>query len=432
MIVSKFGGSSVKDASSILNCLAILKENRQRSVVIVSASGKTTNELEIIWNSKEPHSLIKDVFNKHRDLARELGIYHLCQIYMDDLETQAKECLNHRTQNHLRDQLLSFGERLSSFIFYRKAQEVLAPREVIFDHAYELIQTNSFYGEADPLQDETHRNIKKRFEKLAPEALVITQGFLGQNEEKNITTLGREGSDFSASLFASALDSEILEIWTDVDGIYDRDPHRFENAKRLDHLSYEQADTLAKSGMKVLFKRTIEPINKNRTRVFVGQTSNPQKGGTIISSEGNKELKRLGMAIKENITQINIAFNSDVSSNEHGLENIKALLDQCKIHPLFLSYKSVILENNEKISSFVSKLKEFCCPVIFTNQIMINLVGDELLCLKQPLDNVLEEYEKEGKTFEVVEYRKNFIGLITSSAKDHFDCSRLEKLFFGP
>ncbi len=429
MIITKFGGSSVKDASSLLHCLKILQEKPERCLAVVSASGKTTNQLDTIWCATEKQGPFKELVDQHRQMARELEVYPYAMVYLDRMESRGKELLKDTTQIWAKDEFLSLGEQMSSFLFYRKAQQVLCDRDIEFAYSYDFIKTDSSFGEAIPNIDQSFQLIK---ENIKPQAnkLTITQGFLGMDSEGRITTLGREGSDYSASLFTGALEASLLEIWTDVDGVYNLDPNRFQNAKRLHCLSFHQADHLAKSGMKVLFKRTMEPLNQERTMVFVGKTSSPEKGGTIISKEDHEKSDRLGISVREMVGHIKLTLDQDKCSKEHALTNMKILFEQLNVYPLFYSAEDILLEGGKELDAVTEKLKEFAKPEVFLNRQMINLIGDQLHDLKSSLEKFIQGCEEKAKTLEVIEESSKLIRLVGPQINYPEFFEDLENFFF--
>lgn len=284
MNVTKFGGSSVKDAKAFLRCLEIVKGS-DTAVVILSATYNTTNDLEKFYASKE-ENLAKSIIERHILIASDLGVY--------DEKTAA--FLSDRFQDLMRfarnSDILAIGERISSFLFYRLLKKHLK-REVVLLDAGQLIKI----GETVDF-DETlalcHHNC---LPSVKQGKLVITQGFIASNKEGQTVTLGREGSDYSATIIASVLNVDEVHIWTDVDGIYNVDPRYVVGAQKVDKMSYQQATDLASHGAKVLFPETLAPLYGTGILVKVRSSLDPSLNGTIITEDCRETTN--SMAIKK-------------------------------------------------------------------------------------------------------------------------------------
>lgn len=293
MIVSKFGGSSVKDAEAMRRCAEIVESNPDIRVVILSATYNTTNELERMAKLAEAqdieaaHSLLQKVKEKHTGIARELGApesaYQMIEEIMKEGESllsgiyMLKEC-----SDRALDRLYSIGERVSSALF----AGILEARKfapISFIDARKVIATNSEFRRAKPhIQKIRMQATELILPALEKKAVVVTQGFIGSDEQGVTTTLGREGSDFSAALIAEAIDAKACYIWTDVAGIYTTDPRLISDARKIDTLSYSEATTMARLGAKVLFSETLAPVARKSIPVYVGSSLDAKKVGTWI------------------------------------------------------------------------------------------------------------------------------------------------------
>jgi aspartate kinase len=308
--VAKFGGSSVKDALSMRRCADIVINDSSLGLVIISATHNTTNQLEdICLLMKEDPArsleLVDQVCEKHLALARELAIEHdQMSLFIREVESlEASIALlksGEAVTPELKDLVLSWGERVSSFLFFSILKgQVNEERSVTWLNACDYISTDSSFGLAtvniDLIKSNCSTDIKNRFEN---KELFITQGFIGSDQQGRVTTLGREGSDYSAALFASALAANEVQIWTDVDGVYQCDPNIVPTASRIPFLSYEQATVMAKSGAKVLFGKTLAPLKDQMIPVYVKSSIEPMKEGTLISEKGFLEERLLSLAVK--------------------------------------------------------------------------------------------------------------------------------------
>jgi aspartate kinase len=273
--VYKFGGSTIKSALDFKRIADVIIKADNLSFVVLSATYNTTNELEQIHKTGDL-SLVDKLFDKHIKLCEELEIYERVSLHLSSLKTELEGLLKLEESPKRLDAIYSFGERLSTLIlyFYLKDRdfniELLDSREVI--------KTNSEFNDAGPLLF----NIKELVSKL-PKAIYLTQGFVGSNSRGETTTLGREGSDYTASLLAWALDVESMTVWKDVDGVYQTDPKRYADAKLVSEISYEQAEELTQKGAKILFSRTMNPLREKSIDLYV-RSIETQNIGTKISN----------------------------------------------------------------------------------------------------------------------------------------------------
>jgi aspartate kinase len=309
VIVSKFGGSSVKDASSMLSCVDVVETTGKCGLVIISATYNTTNDLEKIYEflshgeKTEAKALWNKVFDRHIQIAKDLFIFETegVEEYLNNLNTAFGAILVSESFPHeSRDKVLSFGERLSSWLFFHALNKRLGDkREVKFLFAPDIILTDSNFGLAKPDMDKVNFKAQELKEFIASGGLYVTQGFLGSDSSGKITTLGREGSDYSATLFGGALKAEEVHIWTDVSGIYSVDPNVVKDPVRLEELSFDDASIMAKAGAKVLFPKTLEPLRGLNIPVKVGKTKEPNSGHTIIKENTERSYPLLGLTFKE-------------------------------------------------------------------------------------------------------------------------------------
>lgn len=309
MIVAKFGGSSVRDASSMLNCVEVVEGTPNCGVVIISATYNTTNDLERLFDlihgglEIEGKSLWREILQRHLNIAEELNL-DLSKDISERFDELHEEVLKLFHVSHLgpkeRDQLLSVGERLSSWLFYKALLKRFENRrEIQFLYAPEVLKTNSNFGLASPNFEIIQQRIQGSMNFLEDGGLLVTQGFIGSDEFGDITTLGREGSDYTATLMGGALSAKEVHIWTDVAGIYNADPNVVPDAQRIETLSFDEASLMAKAGAKVLFPKTLEPIRGKGTVVKVGMTKDPSAGYTLIREGSSSHIPLLGITVKE-------------------------------------------------------------------------------------------------------------------------------------
>ncbi|MDF1548696.1 MAG: bifunctional aspartate kinase/homoserine dehydrogenase I [Bacteroidales bacterium] len=302
MKVLKFGGTSVANAENILKVIDIVKGKNQKDNVltVVSALGGVTNsilecgQLALDRNLKY-ELLITDLETKHVETAQKL----ITNGKLRETETEVKNLISefkgichgiyllNEITAKTRDYLLGFGERLSAIII----AEAFDSREIPTIHidARELIITDENYGNANVDFDLSYLNIREKL--IGLNKNVIVNGFIASSAKKKQTTLGRGGSDYTAAIIASAINADVLEIWTDVNGVMTADPNIVSSAYTLERLSYEEAMELSHFGAKVIYPPTIQPVLKKGIPVLIKNTFAPDEKGTFISKEIDPKAK---------------------------------------------------------------------------------------------------------------------------------------------
>ncbi len=289
MKVFKFGGASVKDASGVKNLVRVLNSvGYKDTLVVVSAMGKTTNALEKVIEAyfenkprlihellalKEFHlKIVEDLFEEQAaKIAEEV------HAYFEDLQAFLK---SNKAPNYsfVYDQVVSYGELLSTTIIHRYF-EFQGWKSFWLD-ARDCIKTDDYYRAANLNWEETQALINS---KANGHQLIIAQGFIGSNSNNFTTTLGREGSDYSAAIFAYALNAESVTIWKDVPGVLNADPRVFNNTKLLHQISYREAIELAFYGASVIHPKTLQPLQRKEIPLYVKSFENPEEIGTAVS-----------------------------------------------------------------------------------------------------------------------------------------------------
>lgn len=295
MRVFKFGGASVKDADGVRNVYDVLQKVGYDDVlIVVSAMGKTTNALEVV---------IKDYFDKSKSLqasVQEVKKYHnqiILDLFDDEnhpifqavakIFTELDYFLSHnKSPNYsfVYDEIVPFGELLSSTILshYFTSQKI----QNNWIDVRNFIKTDSNYRDAGVNWELTQKNISKGIKK---NILNVTQGFIGADENNFTTSLGREGSDYSAAIFAYCLNAESVTIWKDVPGVMNADPRHFANATLLNHISYREAIELAFYGASVIHPKTLQPLQRKEIPLLVKSFINPILPGTTVSKGADLE-----------------------------------------------------------------------------------------------------------------------------------------------
>ena len=347
MRIFKFGGASVKDADGIKNVFDLLqKVGCEEVLLVVSAMGKTTNALELV---------IKNYFDKSASLnasVQEVKKYHN-QILLDLFEDEESEVFldvndhfadleyflrSNKSPNYnfVYDQIVSFGEIISTTILshYMNFRKINTQWLDVRNY----IKTDNTYRDAEVNWEITQKNISKiaktRVKGERSEAkkiLFVTQGFLGGDENGFTTTLGREGSDYTAAIFAYCLNAESVTIWKDVPGVMNADPRYFENAALLNQISYREAIELAFYGASVIHPKTLQPLQKKEIPLYVKSFINPMLAGTSVSKGADLEPKMPCYIVKKNQLLLSLSSIDFSFIMEENISEIFSLLHQHKI-----------------------------------------------------------------------------------------------------
>ena len=318
MKVLKFGGSSVADAKSIRKVLSIVKNasSEQKIIVVVSAFGKTTDRLlkaaeNAVQNEKTYISILQDVENHHLLVIKELipvanqseVISYVKRIF-NHLDTLFEGCnlLQELTPKTLAT-IASFGELLSSYIIAKAAKE--ARLNAKYKDSRDLIVANKNYQSASVNFVLTNKKCLDYFSNTE-EQITVLPGFIAKTEDEKTTTLGRGGSDYSAAIYAAALNVQELQIWTDVSGMFTANPSVVKQAFPIPHISYQEAMELSHFGAKVIYPPTIQPVLEKEIPIVIKNTFSPDDIGTLITkkTEQNKPVK--GITYIENITLLTL------------------------------------------------------------------------------------------------------------------------------
>lgn len=300
MIVMKFGGTSNADAAAMRNVIRIVKEHLpEHPVVVISAVAKATNELERIARTAQTGdeaaalALIGTLFARHAqilaDLIQDPARTEQLQVkfaqYRTALETMVKGIailreLTLRSQ----DAVCAFGERLSSSLVAAGLQE--AGVDAVWLDTKDFMITDDNFGAAQPLMNEVAKRLQQIALPLIERGTVpVTQGFIGVTTGGAPTTMGRESSDFSASIIGAAMGAACVQIWTDVDGILTGDPSVVEGAQLIDRMTFQEAFELAYFGAKVLHPGTMIPMFEKEIPIRIRNSKNTASPGTLVSNE---------------------------------------------------------------------------------------------------------------------------------------------------
>ncbi|MGV8091872.1 MAG: aspartate kinase [Mangrovibacterium sp.] len=293
MKVFKFGGASVSSASAIKNVAAILNMFPGKKTVVISAMGNTTNELEKLVRSyykkdSKAHDIFLSVKDYHKQIISELGLTESNAARVYELFEQLEKRLNRTPSlqfDYEYDQMVCYGELISTAIisaFLNQGGQINKWIDI-----RESLRTDETYREAIVDWGWSEMLINNTFN-FHQYDLYITQGFIGSTTTNQTTTLGREGSDFTAAILGNLLNAESVTIWKNVPGVLNADPNDFPETEKLPELSYKEAIELAYSGAKVIHPKTIKPLRNKNIPLYVKPFDFPEQEGTIIHEVGHQ------------------------------------------------------------------------------------------------------------------------------------------------
>lgn len=354
MRVFKFGGASLKDAASIRNMASIIEDNSHTPLlVVVSAMAKTTNALErvLALHKSDPgnQEAIASLKTFHQKIVEQLFEEPLP--VMDAINAVFAQLANHlsaSTDDDCKyDQVVSLGEIISSIIVQRYLAD--SGIKCAWADARNLIRTNSTFREGKVNWAETGRNIRALQQDLES-TIFITQGFIGGDGQGHTTTLGREGSDYSAAIFASCLEAESVTIWKDVPGVMNADPKRMPAALVFEELPYKEAAEMTYYGASVIHPKTIKPLALKQIPLLVKSFEDPSKPGTKIHECNVDHLPPL-IVFKDNQCLISCKVTDYTFVNEKQLSVIFHALSE-------LNIKLNVMQNSAISFSFCIDFRE--------------------------------------------------------------------------
>jgi len=365
MKVFKFGGASVRNAQAIRNVAGILKPlEGEKIIVVVSAMGKTTNALEKVLSEfhagKNWQAELDKVATYHMAILKELfTANHLVWSRVNEEFSQIKSSLNPAmSRAELYDKIVSQGEVLSSLIVFEYLQQQEIP--VTWVDARKLIVTDSNFREGNVDWAATTTRMQSLYSMKA--GIIITQGFIGANPKGEVTTLGREGSDFSAAIFASCLLAKSVTIWKDVPGVMNADPKKLPDAKVFEELPFREAAEMTYYGASVIHPKTIKPLANKNIPLLVKNFDNPALPGTIIHETKVDALPPL-IVFKENQCLVSCQVTDYTFIDEQQMSFIFQVLSSMyiKINVMqnsAISFSFCIDFNEDKVLKLVEQLSK--------------------------------------------------------------------------
>lgn len=390
--VAKFGGTSMADAKAMRRCAEIIIGDPDKKLIVVSATSGTTNLLTQICESQidiEIKQLLKEIRSKHLAICDDLKKpddvrSQITLLLLDELEAYVSSAKLFKAD--IQDEVLSFGERLSSTLFTHILKEKVSSAKWV--DAREVMITDDVYGNAEPNVEQIAKQAKEKWLPLFKNHCLVTQGFIGAEESGNTTTLGRGGSDYSAALFAEGIEADVLEIWTDVSAVYTTDPRIVKDARPITEISFDEAAELSVFGAKVLHPATLKPAIRKRIKVYVGSSINPEQPGTWIVKETKSNPVIRAISPRRNQTLLNV-HSLDMLHRSGFLARLFEMLAKYKISVDLVTTSEVSVsltldtdiqssEKNKLTPEVLDELRTFSEVSIDRNLSLIALVGNNL------------------------------------------------------
>lgn len=369
MKIFKFGGASTKDAENIKNVLSVINQTAEKDLVIViSAMGKMTNALEMVvtdyFESKRFDDSLKSVYDFHFNITKELfpntshSIYSELETLFSGLNRFLK---NNRSKNHafVYDQVVSYGEMISSKIIsiYFSEQGL----QNTWLDVRQCIKTDDNFRDAKVDWEITQKKIE---ENVSPTGITITQGFLGADSTNNFTTtLGREGSDYTAAIFAYCLNAESVTIWKDVPGVLNADPRYFTKTQLLSKISYREAIELAFYGASVIHPKTLQPLQRKEIPLYVKSFLSPLDNGTCVGKGVTLEPNVSCFILKKDLVLISLSSLDFSFMMEDNIGDVFKWLHEYKmkvelIQNSAISFSVCVSDKFGNLNALLEKLRE--------------------------------------------------------------------------
>jgi aspartate kinase len=360
--IHKFGGASVKDSTSVKNVGKILSQFPERKIIIVSAMGKTTNALEKIidlrWKNEPFTSEVNSLFEYHKSVVKEL------ELESENWLTHFKNLQNCLSINpkfsydQEYDSIIGFGEIIATQILSDYLNSV-GTANTWFDSG-QYISTDSRFRDARVNWAES----EKAYSTILSFQNAVVQGFVGMNESKERTSLGREGSDFSAAIFAFLSNAKSVTIWKDVPGLLNADPKCFSPTQLLNEISFREAVELAYYGASVIHPRTVKPLQNKNIPLYIKSFINPEGKGTIIHEKESNDRSVSSYILKQNQTLVSISTKDFSFVVEDNLTEIFAAFSNLGIHVHMmensaLNFSACLACSEDKMIELMKSLSKF-------------------------------------------------------------------------
>ncbi|MFN1835903.1 lysine-sensitive aspartokinase 3 [Balneola sp. MJW-20] len=405
MIVSKFGGTSVGSFEAMQRCASIIHSDTNRKLIIISATSGTTNDLVALGDpdlfANERENILFRIEQRHLEIIDKCQNKETVKAVFERDFASLREHMDYSGRDkRWQDKLMSFGEIMSTHIFV----EILKENGVdaVWLDAREVIRTDSQFSKAVPDRIAIRKLAEEQIDKSK---VTLTQGFIGSDKLGNTTTLGRGGSDFSASLFAEAVDADTLEIWTDVAGVYTTDPRVVPDAHPISEITFSEAAELSVFGGKVLHPATLKPAIRSNIDVHVLSSAEPDKQGTWILTETKEKPSIRAMSLRKEQTLLTLNSLEMLGQSGFLAHIFKVLADHgISVDLVTTSEVSVALtldtafkaSNKVELSDdVIAELSKYAHVKVERNLALIALIGNDLSAtagISGPLFNAMEHH----------------------------------------
>ena len=347
----------MKDAEAVHNLADIVSQHKDEDILlVVSAMGKTTNMLEKVLADFREHDGNLGMEALHEVIAYHEGI--IDGLFGEDTNPDFAESIANlfielweklqdtdKPYDYQYDQTVSYGELISTSIIQEYLNKRDIPARWLDARKYVIAEDEPRFRAANPDWDETRLRISKLNDEHIRGLVCLTQGFIGGTADgKHSVTLGREGSDFTAAIFANCLDAEEVTIWKDVDGLLNADPKRFANTVKIPHIPYSEAIELAFYGATIIHPKTIKPLQNKGIRLKVQSFLHPDHEPTLIDGEHRRDDEKIpSFIVKDNQTLVSITPRDFSFMNVHNLQMVFAVCDELHIHANMIQTSALML-----------------------------------------------------------------------------------------
>ncbi len=395
MKVFKFGGASVKDATGVRNLAEIIKNNlNHRLFVVISAMGKTTNSLENVhaayYNNDKTtaHLLLNDIKEYHHNIIRHLGIdSYNADTFFRDIEKIIDADIDTDFDRSY-DNIVHYGEMISTIIVSDYITHIGLKNQ--WFNMPLILKTDNNHREANVLIEETKDELRNLLTHTGVN-IHIAQGFVGGTENKEPTTLGREGSDYTAAVVANMIDAESVTIWKDVPGIMNADPKLFPDAIHIPELTYYDAVELAYSGAQIIHPKTIRPLENKLIPLFVKPFYNPLASGSVIRKQTQKHIDVPVYILKKNQVLITIRPKDFSFVLEPSLAKLFRIIESNKLKVSLIQSSavtvSVCVDNSRNLDNAIADLQHDYNVTYNSNLQLLTIRGTTPDIIKQEEKN---------------------------------------------
>ncbi len=393
IIVAKFGGTSVANFDAMSRSATLVLADKNVRLVVLSASAGVTNLLVELASGLESRIRLDKIdtlralqYNIISRLKQPEAVSQAIDHLLDNIGRLAEKAVDSRSDS-LCDELVSHGELMSSLLFVEVLRE--QGMETQWFDARKVIRTDDTFGCAVPAISAIAELSEKHLCPRIEQALVVTQGFIGSDTAEQTTTLGRGGSDYTASLLAEALQASRVDIWTDVAGIYTTDPRIVAEARRIDTLSFSEASEMATFGAKVLHPATLLPAMRKNIPVFVGASNNPSAGGTLVCRDVPEASRYRALAVRRQQTLLKLSsinaqptprFLAEIFGilSRHEMATDLVTISETSIALILNATSSTSGEADTLNTALLSELSSHCRVEIETGLALVSLIGNAL------------------------------------------------------